>query len=145
MKSFIIATLVIVALAAGVGGYYYYDNANRDFTPWMSEPELSSYLKKFDSIKPAGAIPWENSHWLTAAEGRWHDGIEEYRIRYDTPPAGTVFVWRYYINMDQETFSKHIQELGGEGFVLVYHDSFKLPDGTRRYQAVWHKTGTESM
>jgi hypothetical protein len=138
MKRLILALVIVVIVAASVLGYLYYDNANRDFTPWMSELELSLYMQKFDTIKP-GQPDWKKTHWLTAAEGRWHDGIAEYRIRYADVPKGIEFTFYWDTNMSQAEFSEKIQAYSKNGFALVYSNSYNLPDGTKRYQGVWHK------
>jgi hypothetical protein len=141
MKRALQFVFLVAMIAGGVFGYRYYD-ANRDFTPWMSEADLAVHLKNFDVMKPAGADPWEKTHWITAAEGRWHDGTAQYRIRYADAPKETQFVWSWFINMDQGSFSEKIQDYSKNGFKLVYHNVYRLPDGTPRYQGVWQKTGS---
>ena len=142
MKRVLITLAIIVVVAGGILGCLYYYNANRDFTEWMTERDLGIYLKQFDSIKPAGSVPWEKTHWITAAEGHWRNGAAEYRIRYADGPKDTPFIWYWFINMDQVTFSGKIQDYGKDGLKLVYSNSYRQPDGTRRYQGVWQKTGS---
>ncbi len=143
MKRAILAFAVIVAVAAVISGSIYYYEANHDFSDWMSEPELGNYVKQVEAGRQ-GQANWQQGHWFTAVEGHWNDGVAEYRIRYGAAPSGALFSWRYFVNMDHDAFSKRIQELGATGFRLVYVDSFKLPDGTRRYQGVWHKIGSSN-
>jgi len=128
-----------VVVIAGLLGYLYYEDANRDFSPWMTVQELTAFLKKFEPARPTEPDFWKKGHWITAAEGRWHGGTAQYRIRYATAPVGKEYVWRWFLDQDQESFGKKLKELGDDGFVLTYHNSFKRPDGTLRYQGVWHK------
>jgi hypothetical protein len=142
MKTRIVLMLVTgLAVVVGILGYLRYDDANRDFSPWMSFPELTAYLKKFDPKSPDEPDFWKKGHWITAAEGRWHAGAAQFRIRYGLGPVAKGFAWRWFIDQDQESFGKRLKEFGDDGFVLVCSNSFKRPDGTMRYQAVWHKTG----
>ena len=138
MKRVLLFLVIIAVVAGGILGYFYYDNANRDFTDWMSKPELTRYLSKFEVAKGAEPDPWQKSHWITAAEGRWHDGIAQYRVRTELAPAQWEGFW--FFDQDQELFGKTIKYYGDEGFALAYWNCFKLPDGTKRYQSVWHKS-----
>ena len=52
MKRLFLTFALIAVVAGGIIGWFCYDNANRDFTPWMSELELSIYVQKFDVAKP---------------------------------------------------------------------------------------------
>lgn len=144
MKRTFLALIIIAVVAGGILGGVCYFYSNRDFSPWMSETEMNLFLQKFNETKP-GEEPWKSTHWVTAVQGRWSDGIAQYRIRSAaiTFPRATPFAWRYFYKMDQATFSKTIQDLGDQGFALVDYHSFKLPDGTRRYQGVWHKIGSD--
>lgn len=138
MKRVLLALAIMAAVAGGILGYLYYDSANRDFTPWMSKAELATYLNKFEVQK--GEVPnaWQKSHWITAAQGRWHDGIAEYRVRAGLAPAEWEGYW--FFDQNQELFGKTIKYYGDEGFTLAYSCSFRMPDGTRQYQSVWHKS-----
>ena len=138
MKRIIIALTIAIIVLASAQSYFTYVSANRDFTPWMSELELSLYVQKFDDTKP-GQPDWKKSHWITAAEGRWYDGVAEYRIRTAEAPKGVEFAWFWFVDMDQAAFSKNIQDYSEKSYGLVYSNSYKLPDGTTRYQGVWHK------
>ncbi|MGB8356919.1 MAG: hypothetical protein WCD79_23685 [Chthoniobacteraceae bacterium] len=131
-----IAVTVVVALS--IIGYFYNDAINHDFTPWMSVSELGTFVQSFDAVHSSAPTYWEK-HWITAAEGRWHDGIAQYRIRYSLIPAMEKWSWRWFVNEDQASFDAKLQAFGTEGFVLVYHYKFKGPDGVTRYQGVWHK------
>ena len=138
MKRLFLPLALIAVVAGGIIGWFCYDNANRDFTPWMSKADLASYLKKFEVAKDHAPDPWQKSHWITAAEGRWRDGTAEYRVRTLLAPPEWQGVW--FLDLEQEQFGKAIKQYGDEGYVLVYYHSFKLPDGTMQYQGVWHKT-----
>ncbi len=126
-------------LAVGWLGWTYYQ-ANSSFTPWMSRPDLDQFLAQFDTNPPGGHPNyWDDGHWIDAVEGRWHDGIPQYRIRYSAVPNGFHAEWYWYINQDQQSFSTHVHELADKGLVLLDPNSFLRPDDTRRYQGVWHR------
>jgi len=129
---------VTIVVAMSIIGYFYNDEINHDFTPWMSVSELNTFIQSFGASHGITPDFWEK-HWITAAEGRWHDGIAQYRIRYDLVPANQKCTWRWFVNEDQASFDKKLDEYGTEGFVLVYHYKFRCPDGVTRYQGVWHK------
>lgn len=135
-------SIVFVALivAAGILGYLYYDNANRDFTPWMSVPEMQAYLKKMET-PPAGEPEYWKTHWITAAEGRWHGGTAQYRLRHAATPKDREYVWYWFIDQDQDSFGAKLKEYSANGIALVYNNSYQRPDGTTRYQGVWQKVG----
>jgi hypothetical protein len=111
---------------------------NRGFTPWMSLSELNAFMKTFDSKHPGEPNYWDQGHWITAVEGRWHRGIPQYRIRYGDAP-GNGYWWYWYINQDKAGFNKKIHDYADDGFILAYWNKLRWPDGTWRYQAVWHK------
>ena len=138
MKRFLPALAIVLVVASGILGYLYYDSANRDFTDWMTQQELVMFLKKFEPAKQGAPDPWQKSHWITAAEGRWHNGIAEYRARVELVTAEWEGHW--FFDEDQDQFGKTIKSYGDQGFTLVHYQSFKLPDGTLRYQSVWHKS-----
>ena len=81
---FVIALALIVVSLLGYRCYL----RNRDFTPWMSLSELNAFMKTFDSKHPGERNYWDQGHWITAVDGRWHCGIPQYRIRYGDAPKG---------------------------------------------------------
>ncbi len=115
-----------------------YNNQSRVETGWMSLSELNAYLAKFD-IKEKGKNYWDQGHWIDTAEGRWKNGIPQYRLRHSAVPPNNGYWWYWWFNQDQESFSKHVHEMADQGMTLVYHQSFVRPDGVKRYQGVWHK------
>ncbi len=134
---FSLGILVAVILAVlAITGWY----RNAGFTPWMSHADLDQFLSQYDSTPPGGHPNyWDKGHWINAVEGRWHNGIPEYRIRYGTVPPHRARWWYWYLNQDQESYSRHVHELADQGFTLLDPNSFLRPDGTRRYQGVWQK------
>ncbi len=111
------------------------------FTSWMSRPDLDHFLSQFDTVPPGGHPNyWDKGHWIEAVEGRWHEGTAQYRLRYGPVPRPNKGIWWYwYINQPQGTFTQRTNKLGDDGFVLLDPNSCVWPDGTRRYQGVWHK------
>lgn len=138
----IAATAVLVALA--VWGWKDYQ-ANKGFTPWMTGVELQKFCDAHDTTPPGGHPNfWDKGHWIDAVEGRWHDGVPQYRLRYGDSPKHCYLWWYWYFNQDQESFSRHVHEFADQGFTLLDPNSFRRPDDTRRYQGVWHKTQTKA-
>lgn len=105
----------------------------------MSGDELSAYLEGLDGDKPEDKNYWDRGHWITGVEGRWHGGIPQYRISHEEVPPRRAYWWFWYLNLDQEAFSRHVHRLADEGFTLVHSNHFQRPDGSVRYQGVWHK------
>jgi hypothetical protein len=139
-----LAILLVVALAAIA---WISHRANKDFTPWMTGAELQKFCDDHDTNPPGGHPNfWDQGHWIDAVEGRWHDGIPEYRVRYSASPKGKggYLWWYWYFNQDQQSFSSHVHELADQGFTLLDPNSFVRPDDTRRYQGVWHKIQTKA-
>jgi hypothetical protein len=132
------AGILLGFIAIGIGICRLYADAG--FTPWMSHGELDTFLAQFDTNPPGGHPNyWDRGHWINAVEGRWHDGIPQYRIRYGPVPSHKGLWWYWYLNQDQESFSSHVHEMADQGFTLLDPNSFSRPDDTRRYQGVWHK------
>ncbi len=139
MKGRVFSFCTILALAAIVILVIWWQK-NAGFTPWMSRPDLDHFLSQFDTTPPGGHPNyWDKGHWINAVEGRWHDGIPQYRIRYGPVPRHRDLWWYWYLNQPQDSFTAHVNQLADEGFVLLDPNFCVWPDGTRRYQGVWHK------
>ena len=135
----LLRVLALLALfLLGVWGWNYY-RANVGFTPWMSRPDLDQFMTRFASKAPGGHPDyWDKGHWIDAVEGRWHDGIPQYRIKYSAVPADCNGEWFWYINQGQDSFTDLVHKLADQGMVLLDPNSFLRPDNSRRYQGVWH-------
>lgn len=101
------------------------------FTHWMNLQELKHYAQVAKSKK----------FWITAVEGRWHDGVPQYRIREEPMPTGHGFSWYWWHSQDKASFDQKSSELTKDGFRLVHSQTFTGPDGSIRYQSVWQKLG----
>lgn len=135
IRIFLIALLLAVVLLAGARCYF----GNRGFTPWMSLAELNAFMDTFASKHPGEPNYWDQGHWITAVDGRWHAGIPQYRIRYGDAPKNQGYWWYWFINQDQKGFNDKIHNYADQGFIMAYHSRLRWPDGACRYQAVWHK------
>ena len=111
-----------------------------DFTPWMTDPELHTFMSQFDS-NPPGHHPnyWDKGHWINAVEGRYHDGAIQFRITYGPVPKHKALWWYWYLGIGKDHFDSLAAEKAAAGFTLLDANSFPMPDGSRRYQGVWHK------
>jgi hypothetical protein len=77
--------------------------------------------------------------WMTALEGRWHGGAVQGRTRWGERPSGRASWWHWCLDHDQASFLQKSDQLAKEGFRLVHQQTFTRPDGSVRYQGVWHK------
>jgi len=136
-KAFLLLGILIIGVVSFCLYSYWH---NTSFTKWMSHEELDQFLSQYDTVPP-GNHPnyWDKGHWINAVEGRWHNGVPEYRISYGPVPKHKGLWWYWYLNQDQASFSRHVHELADQGFTLLDPNSFERPDDTRRYQGVWHK------
>lgn len=105
------------------------------FTHWMNSQELKHHAQ---AGKPKGL-------WITAVEGRWHDGVPQYRIREELKPTGRAFSWYWWHGQDKASFDQKSSQLTKDGFRLVHSQTFTSPDGTVRYQSVWQKRGNGQL
>jgi len=112
---------------------------NQDFTPWMSLQELKNFLASLEAKVPSEQNFWDKGHWINAVEGRWRSGIPQFRICLSEVPPHCRYEWYWFFNQDQESFSQLVHDYANKGFELVYHNKFKRPDDTRRYNGVWRK------
>lgn len=129
--------LVPALLVFLVVGFLYYQK-HAGFTPWMSDMEV--YFFPLGEKDENGKNHWDRRHWLTDIEGRWHNGRMEWRVRAGDAPAKGPYWWYWYYNQDEASFNRHILRLTDEQFTLVSWTSFELPDGSKRYAGIWHRT-----
>ena len=141
MKKVHIFVIVLVLIVVSLLSYRCYSR-NRGFTSWMSLSELNAFMTTFDSKHPGEPSYWDQGHWITAVDGRWHCGIPQYRIRYGDAPKGQGFRWYWFINQDRGSFNHDIQRYTEDGFILGFYSRLRWPDGTFRYQGVWHKSAS---
>jgi hypothetical protein len=78
-------------------------------------------------------------------EGRWHNGQPQFRLRIGESPKSGPRWWSWWFNQDQASFNKHIHDLADDNFVMVCANSFQWPDGTTRYNGVWHRVGRQEI
>ncbi len=61
------------------------------------------------------------------------------RLRFETVPPHKHAWWYWWVNQDQASFDKHLNELADDHFTLVSYSMMEWPDGTKRHYGVWHK------
>ncbi len=111
-----------------------------EFSPWMTLSGLNEYMEGLSGHEQDAKNFFDAGNWLTAVEGRWEDGIPQYRVRYDAIPAARRGVWwMWYINQDKQSFDAHVHRLADEGYALVHLNSYVRPGGGERFQGIWHK------
>ncbi len=107
------------------------------FTAWMTPEEMNRHILELNRGHRVSF--WERGHWITAVEGRRHEGVQEFRIIYESAPRDRDFQWRYRIAQSGEDFARNLEENSDLGFTLVHSQVFFDSDNIRRYQAVWHR------
>lgn len=103
---------------------------SKTYSKWCRPTELTRLT----------AVTKSRGNWLTAIEGRWNDGHVEFRIREATPPSSAARYWHYWFLQTKDQIDQHAKDMKAEGFTLAHSSSFALPNGSLRYQVVWHKT-----
>jgi hypothetical protein len=110
---------------------------DKGFSGWMNDTGLDDYFFVLNNGDQKTNF-FEKGHRITALEGRWHNNQIEYRVAYGDSPAGSA-PWWWWMSQPYESFIKKLETLEKKGAKLVYSQSFLMPDGTARYQGVWHK------
>lgn len=113
----------------------YTDNT---FTEWMPWVQFRQFLDEKDKRDEKNKTFWDRGYWVLAAEGRWKDGQQQYRVKIAEAPKNKAYLWMWYVNQEQQEFDKHIEQFAVEGYTMIYCNSFTRPSGTRLYQTVWH-------
>ena len=109
------------------------DKTSKGFAEWRTVEEVKRRLE---------AHPYRGTGlWIAAVEGRWHNGVPQYRLREESVPKGRAHWWYWWYNLDEESFSRKRDEYARKGFHLVHHQSYTKPDDSVRHQAVWQKLG----
>ena len=107
------------------------------FTGWMTPDELDQHIRTINEGYELSF--WERGHWINAVEGRWHEGNHQFRIRYESMPSPNAWEWKYRVDQTQEEFFESIQSMATSGYSLVQSHSYRRPDGSQRFQAVWRR------
>jgi hypothetical protein len=127
----------LAALAAF--GVYHYEQ-NKYFTAWMTVPELNAYFKGLDAKGEDQKNYWEHGHWIERAEGRWHDGQYQQRMRFGNVPQTGGYLWYWWVCAYENEFQDEMAAMQKDGMILVSLQTHLRPDGKIRYASVWHKT-----
>lgn len=107
------------------------------FTAWMTPLALDTYIRQKN--KGYSESFWKRGHWITAVEGRWANGSQEFRIALDKIPNLNRWQWQYRVNQSSEEFVNTSKEFAEQGFTLVQTQTFAEPDGDTKFQAVWQR------
>ena len=104
-------------------------------TDWIPEAEFGELIKNLDRKGY-----WQGQYWVTEIDGRYIDGKVEYKFKYEKAPSDGSryeFFWSY--GRPKEYFEQDKRKYENNVLIMVYEQSFSLPGGEKRYQAVWHK------
>lgn len=107
------------------------------FSGWMNKSDLDNYFKILNYDKKHTNY-FDQGKRVNAVEGRWENNEVQYRVKTGSTPK-TKHWWFWWLNQDINSFVKKMNKYEKDKFQLVYAQSFILPDGTSRYQGVWHK------
>jgi len=104
-----------------------------DETGWIPEAEFRELKEKLDS---KGV--WWDQYWVTKIDGRYENDRSEYKLSYEPAPSdGRKYSFYWIYGNSSEAFEKKKKQQKSNGLDMVYEQSFTLPDGEERYQAVW--------
>ncbi|MEM9280727.1 MAG: hypothetical protein AAGA96_02780 [Verrucomicrobiota bacterium] len=112
-------------------------SADTEFTQWMSPLALDTYIRQLNGGHETSF--WKRGHWITSVEGRWNGSSHEFRIVFKPIPDLERWQWQYRANQTGDAFLETHTELAKLGYTLIQSQSFERPDGSPRYQGVWHK------
>ena len=113
------------------------NSSEEEFTSWMSPLALDTYIRQKNGSHDQSF--WQRGHWMSAVEGRWQESGHEFRIVFSKMPTNGKWRWQYRANQTLEAFIRSHEELGRQGYTMIQSQAFERPDGTRRYQGVWHQ------
>lgn len=104
-------------------------------TEWIPDAEFREFI---DEAKRKGFLT--QNYRITEVDGRCNeDGKTEYRIKYELVPNEGRYEWRWWFSIDEKFFEKQQELNKGKGLEMVHEQSYTLPNGEKRYQAVWFK------
>lgn len=110
-----------------------------DFTPWMSNLALDTYLRQKNRGERGSY--WARGHWIRAIEGRWHEGAREFRVALGMMERPGEVQWHYRIDLTEIAFAEELARMSALEFQLAQSQACRHPDGSMRYQAVWQREG----
>ncbi len=108
------------------------------FTGWMTLVDLDNYFEVLNN-GDTNSNYFEKGHRITAVEGRLNGNQIEYRVKIGDLPKNQAHAWFWWRNQTYAAFIQKMKEYENTGFKLAHAQSFLMPDGTSRYQGVWHK------
>ena len=115
------------------------DLVESDFTPWMSNLALDTYLRQKN--RGYQGSYWAQGHWIRAIEGRWHEGAREFRIALGKMARPGEVQWHYRVDLTGIAFAEELARMTAKEFQLAQSQAYRHPDGSMRYQAVWQREG----
>ncbi len=132
MKRLIIVIAIVLYFSASVIA----DEGK--FTGWMTHIDLDSYFEVLNN-GDTNSNYFEKGHRITAVEGRLNGSQIEYRVKIGDLPKNKAHAWFWWRNQQYAAFIQKMKEYEKAGFKLAHAQSFLMPDGSSRYQGVWHK------
>lgn len=115
------------------------DLVESDFTPWMSNLALDTYLRQKN--RGYQGSYWARGNWIRAIEGRWHENAHEFRIALGTMERPGEVQWHYRVDLTGIAFAEELVRMSAKEFRLAQSQAYRHPDGSMRYQAVWQREG----
>ena len=132
MKRLIIVTAMVLCFSASAIA------DEEKFTGWMTLVDLDNYFEVLNN-GDKNSNYFEKGHRITAVEGRLKGGDIEYRVKIGDLPKNKAHAWFWWRNQQYASFIQKMKEYEKTGYKLAHAQSFLMPDGSSRYQGVWHK------
>ncbi|PXA03847.1 hypothetical protein DDZ13_09395 [Coraliomargarita sinensis] len=135
---FTLLSVFSFALLTGCQSIPQADDAKGTSTGWLPLAQFNAELARLEK-KQNGKNFWDEGHWVTSVDGRWNNGIAEYRMSYAEVPENEGYWWYWWFNQEESSFEQRKRYYSDEGFTMVHSQSYLNPEGEKRYQGVWHK------
>jgi hypothetical protein len=89
---------------------------------------------------------WSHAHladkpfYIVTTEGRLHNGVSEWRVRWSPSPRNVEWYWYWWFGSTGPQYEAEASSLvGKKGFDQIWLQSFVDAEGVRKYQAIYLK------
>lgn len=128
---------ILLAITALIYSSIIFADKN-EFSGWMTQKGLDNYFEVLNNGDRNSSY-FDNGHLVIAAQGRWYEKQINYRVKTASIDEQNISQWYWWINQSHNAFIKKMKLYEEQGLKLVSAQSFLMPDGSARYQGVWHK------
>lgn len=100
-------------------------------SPWLALKPFGTWLDANLTNKP---------FYIVTAEGRLHNGVSEWRVRWTPSPRNVEWYWYWWFGSTGPQYEEEAAPLvGRKGFNQIWLQSFVDAEGVRKYQAIYLK------